>query len=226
MFRDRVQNMSITYHFAHPALLLWMAPARFAGSLTVTYLSNGYLECAAIDGINTLEHSYTGPAAARDGWKVLHQTDAAERANFHGVCKGVSRSAASLMRASDQTVLCNLIWGSSGGRFYAADVKSIQSSDEAIGDESALKWKVELWKRPNGERVASVMTLPKFSFVGGPTVPGRRMQKGERSLVSSGRHDVASENLPWPLGSGRRALALLHYSGAFGGSLDACRSCP
>lgn len=27
--------------------------------------------------------------------------------------------------------------------FYAADVNSVQSSEEAIGDESAFEWKVE-----------------------------------------------------------------------------------
>lgn len=62
MFKYRAQNMSITYHFAHPELPFVDGDSKIEGSLTGKSLSNGYSECDAIQSVNEpLGHSLKLP---------------------------------------------------------------------------------------------------------------------------------------------------------------------
>lgn len=158
MFKYRVQNMSITYHFAHPELPLRDGINEIAGSLTVKSLSNGYLECGVIEAVNV---SSCAPQARRR----------IPDASLKGASSRGDRHRGSFLAS-------NIYWGDDrfgssecidGGLLELGMSGSRGSATPAATSGGQVE---QLQRCCSCEGVDPVMTLSKVGFIGGESVRG------------------------------------------------------
>lgn len=85
MFKYRAQNMSITYHPAHPELPFIDGNSEIEGSLTVRSLSNGFLECLVIEMVNDSSSNYPSSRAGCEGLRPIRSSNSSGSVNLSSV---------------------------------------------------------------------------------------------------------------------------------------------